>query len=126
VVACAVAALGACAEPAGSPGQGSGIRGHVIAAPTCPVVMEGAPCPKRMVQTSVTVLDDRGERVARVRTDPRGSFTLDLAPGDYVLTAVAPPGSTYVPRQASVKVEPDTYARVTLVLDTRLREPVTD
>jgi hypothetical protein len=96
----------------------------VIAAPTCPVEIQGSPCPKGDVETSVVVLTDRGERVTTVATDRDGSFTVDLAPGDYVLTAQPPPGSTYVPRQAAVTVEPATYAQVTLVLDTRLREPL--
>ncbi len=121
--ACAVFTLGACAEAAGPDASASGIRGHVIAAPTCPVQIKGSPCPKETVETSVVVLTEGGERVATAATDWEGSFTVDLAPGDYVLTAEPPAGSTYVPRQAAVTVEPATYARVTLVLDTRLREP---
>jgi Carboxypeptidase regulatory-like domain len=122
----AIVAMGGCAEAARPEAPVSGIRGHVIAAPTCPVKIQGSPCPKETVETAVVVLTERGDRIATVSTNAEGSFSIDLSPGDYVLTARPPEGSTYVPRQTAVTVEPATYARVTLILDTRLREPLSE
>jgi hypothetical protein len=118
--------LAACAEPGGpgTEGSGSGIAGRVIAFPSCPVLTETTPCPRKTVQTLVAIESAAGEQVVRVRTEPGGTFRVDLDPGDYLLSAQPPPSAPHlVPRPATAKVEPDTYVRVTVILDTRLREP---
>ena len=116
--------LSACAEerrPEGRPR--SGLAGRVIVFPTCPVMITESPCPRKGVQTTVAVESADGERIEEVRTRSDGTFRVALEPGDYLLSAVPPPASDLVPRPASAKVEPATFVRVTVVLDTRLREP---
>jgi hypothetical protein len=89
--------------------------------------MAGSPCPHKGVQTRVTIESADGERLVTVSTEPDGSFSAQVPPGDYVLSARPPAGDpTLIPRPSSVKVEPEGYAKVTLILDTRLREPVTE
>jgi hypothetical protein len=114
----------ACAERGGPGASRSGIAGRVIAFPTCPVMTEASPCPRKGVQTVVGIESVNGERMISVRTEADGSFRVDLEPGDYLLGAQPPPsGPHLVPRPASAEVQPGTYVRVTVILDTRLREP---
>jgi hypothetical protein len=108
----------------GGPTAQSGIEGRVIAFPTCPVETAASPCPRKGVRTTVAIEATQGERIEHVRTRSDGTFRIPLAPGDYVLTAMPPASDPHlVPRPASAKVEPETFVRVTVVLDTRLREP---
>jgi hypothetical protein len=114
----------ACAERGGPGTSRSGIVGRVIAFPTCPVMTETSPCPTKGVQTMVGIESVDGEQMISVRTETDGSFRVDLEPGDYLLGAQPPPSEPHlVPRPASAKVLPGTYVRVTVILDTRLREP---
>jgi hypothetical protein len=116
--------MAACAEgrPAGQPE--SGLVGRVIMFPTCPVETLSSPCPRKGVQTTVAIESADGERTEQVRTGSDGTFRVALEPGDYLVSAVPPPTAPdLVPRPASAKVLPGTFARVTVVLDTRLREP---
>jgi hypothetical protein len=115
----------ACAEEGPGPGGllRSGLTGKVIMFPTCPVESVSSPCPRRGVQTTLAIESADGERIEHVRTSSDGTFRVALKPGDYLLSAVPPPASDLVPRPASAKVEPGTFVRVTVVLDSRLREP---
>jgi hypothetical protein len=108
----------------GGPGDdvpGSGIRGRVVLTPTCPVETEASPCPTKSVATTVSVESEEGD-LRRVETEPDGTFAVGLPPGRYVLSALPPPGSMLVPVPQAVTVEAG-LRRVTLVLETRLREP---
>ena len=116
--------MAACVEepPAGQPQ--SGLVGRVIMFPTCPVETLSSPCPRKGVQTMVAIESANGERMEQVQTGSDGTFRVALEPGDYLLSAVPPPmAPDLVPRPASAKVLPGTFVRVTVVLDTRLREP---
>jgi hypothetical protein len=114
----------ACAEGAGPGAPRSGIAGRVILFPTCPVEMEGTPCPRKGVRTTVVAESADGEETFDVQTRADGTFRMALRPGDYLLTARAPATDPHlVPRPTAATVEPDTFVRVTVVLDTRLREP---
>jgi hypothetical protein len=124
IVLCLLIAGAACADqpPAGQPR--SGLSGRVVLFPTCPVTTAESPCPRKGVQTTVAIESADGERTEQVQTGPDGSFRIALEPGDYLLSAVPPPGDPHlVPRPASARVESGTFVRVTVVLDTRLREP---
>jgi hypothetical protein len=118
--------LAACA-PSGQRGgtsSSSGIAGRVIMFPLSPLETGSSPAPTKGVQTTVAIESSDGERIEHVRTGPDGAFRIRLEPGDYVLSAMPPASDPHlVPRPASAKVEPGTFVRVTVVLDTRLREP---
>jgi hypothetical protein len=114
----------ACADRAGPQATRSGIAGRVIAFPTCPVLIEISPCPTKPVQTTVSIESEDGRELIHVRTEPDGTFRIDLEPGRYFLGAQPPPSDPHlVPRPATAEVEAGAYARVTVILDTRLREP---
>jgi hypothetical protein len=68
----------------------TGVRGTVTAGPTCPVVTEPPTpgCEERPVAGAVLVFTDAGGReVARTTSAADGSFSVELAPGAYQLTA---------------------------------------
>ncbi|MGZ8476272.1 MAG: MSCRAMM family protein [Candidatus Limnocylindria bacterium] len=77
--------LGACA-PQDEPTRT--LQGVATAGPTCPVETEppDPSCADRPVGGAVIVVNDEtGSEVARVTTGEDGSFSVDLAPGSYVL-----------------------------------------
>jgi hypothetical protein len=64
------------------------IRGSVLLAPTCPVETTESPCPGRpLAQVPVRVVDADGDVRASSVSDDDGAFTVDVAPGSYLLTA---------------------------------------
>lgn len=123
LVALALVAV-ACAERGEPRASRSGIAGRVIAFPSCPVLVETSPCPTKGVHTTVSIESEDGEELTHVRTEADGTFRVDLEPGHYLLGAQPPLSDPHlVPRPASADVEPGAYVRVTVILDTRLREP---
>ncbi|MGH2675787.1 MAG: hypothetical protein ACRDKA_10565 [Actinomycetota bacterium] len=120
-LALAVAALVSCARSEGPGGGASGIRGRVIAFPNC-VMTETSPCPSKPVATTVVVESETGEFV-RVESASDGAFRVALPAGSYLVSAQPPPGSDLVPRPHQVTVVDGGYRRVTVILDSRLREP---
>jgi len=117
-----VPALLSCARGGGPAGGSSGIEGRVVAFPGCPVITEASPCPSRPVATTLVVESDAGS-LRRVETGSDGSFRVALAPGLYIISAQPPPGTDLVPKPHRVTVDTGEYQRVTVVLDSRLREP---
>ena len=73
----------------------TGITGHVLLGPTCPVEQAGSPCPGQAAPAGirVTVLQFRAEGampiVATTETDAEGAFQVPLRPGKYVVQADA-------------------------------------
>jgi hypothetical protein len=64
------------------------IRGSVLLAPTCPVETAESPCPGRPLATvPVRVVDADGNVRASAVSADDGAFTIDVAPGSYLLTA---------------------------------------
>ncbi|HKN80547.1 MAG TPA: carboxypeptidase-like regulatory domain-containing protein, partial [Actinomycetota bacterium] len=64
------------------------IRGSVLLAPMCPVESSDSPCPGRpLAGVPVHVVDADGNVRASVVSGDDGAFTIDVAPGSYLLTA---------------------------------------
>ncbi len=123
LVLAAAVVLVACAEA--KPGAGgSGVRGRVVLAPTCPVETVSSPCPPEPVKAAVRV-ESNGEIVATFETEADGTFVVNLDPGDYVLIAEPNGTGALAGRPTSVTVEPGAFARVDVVLDTGIRTPAT-
>ena len=105
--------------------QPSGIRGTVLLGPTCPTGEEpGAHDPVPCVTAyaaQLVVLDSEGGRVARVTSGNDGTFQVDLAPGDYVVTPATGAETYPIAQPVSVTVQPGTYVEVEINYDTGIR-----
>lgn len=126
-----VVVLSACADrpdggDAGSDGLGT-INGTVLAGPTCPVETVENPCPDHPVAgVKVQALKD-GTVAATTVSDADGGFTMDLAPGTYLVQSVVEPeGPGMYSRPAEVIVTEDAIVDVSVLLDTGIRAPVSD
>jgi hypothetical protein len=122
--------LSACAERA-TPGNGSGggeigtIHGTVVIGPTCPVERAESPCPDRPVDgVAVQALLD-GSVSATAVSDASGEFTMDLAPGEYLLQAVVEPeGPGMYSAPMRVIVRGGSVVSAIVFLDSGIRAPV--
>jgi hypothetical protein len=88
---------------------GTGVRGTVTAGPTCPVVTEPPTpgCEERPVAGAVLVFTTpAGVEVARATSASDGTFSVDLAPGAYRLTAQPVEGLMGTPAPMEIEVEP--------------------
>jgi hypothetical protein len=100
----------------------SGIRGRVLLGPTCPVVMEGSPCPDEPVaDVEVRALRD-GETVAQTTSGSEGRFELALPPGRYTLEAVVgSDGPGMFAKPVDVTVTSGAFVEVVVPVDTGIR-----
>lgn len=100
IVAAGVMLLASCGEQElrdESGSGGSGVSGLVHLGPQCPVETVDEPCDdKPAANVTVTVSEQlpgesyaAGKEVAKGKTDPGGAFRIDVAPGEYVVTADA-------------------------------------
>ena len=121
-LALALCSCARAAEPGGGEALRSGIRGRVVLFPLTPVETGTSPSPVKGVATDVVIESEEGE-IRRIATEPDGTFSVALPPGSYVVSPKLPPGSTYVPVGRTVTVEEGRVSRVTLLLETRLRDP---
>jgi hypothetical protein len=106
-------------EPASTDdAKDSGIKGEVVAGPTCPVERVDSPCPdKPVAHADVTV---KGEAYhANTTTNAQGRFKVDPPPGTYTVTVTS--DSVFGCDEKTVKVEAHQYTNVTIECDTGMR-----
>ena len=103
----------------------TGVRGIVIAGPTCPVVTDppNPGCADRPVAGAVLLFSDAsGGEVARAISAADGTFAVELAPGAYRLTAEPVEGLMGTPEPMEVGVEAgQPMAELTVSYDTGIR-----
>jgi hypothetical protein len=108
--------------PAASPD--SGIRGTVLAGPTCPVETPQSPCPDRpLTAAPIQVKSLTTGSVTTAHSDANGQFRLVISPGKYEVKplpfenqSLPAPG----PAQ-EVSVQAGNFADVTVTYDTGIR-----
>lgn len=109
----------------GTEQEAGGIIGSVLLGPQCPVEVEGQPCDDKPA-VGVTVVVSKqlpgeayaaGPEVARTTTDADGHFLIEVAAGDYVVTAAA---GMYC-ELMDVRVEAGGDARTKIPCDTVIR-----
>ena len=86
----------------------TGVRGTVSAGPTCPVAHDPPDpnCAERPVAGALLVITDAaGNEVSRVTSAGDGSFSVELAPGAYRVTAEPVDGLMGTPAPIDVQVE---------------------
>lgn len=104
---------------------GSGVEGVVTLGPTCPVEQERVPCPAEPPAGVAVIVSKRlpgelyapGREVARTTTDAEGLFRVDVAPGEYVVTAEAGMSCELM----DIIVVASEYAQVVVPCDTGIR-----
>ncbi len=103
----------------------TGVRGIVTSGPHCPVVTDppDPTCADRPVAGAVLVFSDAaGTEVARVTSADDGTFSVELAPGAYHLTAQPKEGLTGTPAPMDVGVEAgQPMTELTVSYDTGIR-----
>ncbi|MDE1924737.1 MAG: hypothetical protein KGH79_00970 [Patescibacteria group bacterium] len=103
----------------------SGIRGTVMAGPTCPVerVPPDPACADKPLQTLVSIYraSDTERAFATTHSNANGSFEVSLPPGSYVVGAGDP--GAILPRCANTPAEVGAsgYAAVAVSCDTGIR-----
>jgi hypothetical protein len=97
----------------------SGITGHIVLGPTCPVA--GPPnCADKPYKTDVIVkTEDGSQEVTRFSSNSAGYFHVPLPPGSYRLESASQGWPFFKP--VSVSVEPNKFTTVTLMFDTGIR-----
>ena len=102
------------------PDAAQGIDAIALLGPNCPVFSEADPCPDTPFQAWIDILDNRGDMVARVRTDETGRFHLGLKPGQYRVVGESgdpfPSGG-----EEDVAVTAGMWTSVTVHFDTGIR-----
>jgi len=125
VLAVGIVMLAGCGQEAAPAATTSGVTGLVHLGPQCPVEVAGQPCddqPAAGVEVTVSKQAPgeaygAGEPVAHGTTDDRGQFRIDVAPGEYVVTAQAGMSCEFM----DVRVTEGGYATVNVPCDTGIR-----
>jgi hypothetical protein len=108
-----------------TPPPPSGIRGLVLLGPTCPVEAspgENAPEPcLTPYAAELVVLDSENVKVATIMSGSDGRFTVDVAPGEYVVAPKSGTDSYPIANPVSVTVVSGQYAEIQINYDTGIR-----
>jgi Carboxypeptidase regulatory-like domain len=116
--------LAACARgsSAGSDDRIGTIRGEVLLAPMCPVESIESPCPSLpLAGVPVRVVDADGNVRAGAVSDDRGAFTIDVAAGSYLLTAVIEEDPARSVEPVRVEVRAGEVVRSDVIVDSGIR-----
>jgi hypothetical protein len=109
--------LVACA--AGANAQSGGIEGTVSAGPTCPVEIQGSPCPPGLWTGTVRATAADGTS-HETETDDHGGYRLALEPGTYTVAPVVEGPGPPIAKPVTVTVG-DVMQRLDLQVDTGIR-----
>jgi hypothetical protein len=116
----AALALAACGtQPARA---GTGLRGTVTIAPTCPVERVGAPPCVAPLAATISVRNASGQEITRFRSGADGTFKVDLAAGTYTLVGISSgPAGLPRPIPVTVTVLDGQYSQVNVTFDSGIR-----
>ena len=117
--------LVACGDQRPAADPDSGLTGVVHLGPQCPVENAKDRCDDRPAAHVTVIVSDQvpgeaqvaGTEVARTTTAADGTFTVALAPGQYVVTAEAGMSCELM----DARVAPDAYTQVAVPCDTGIR-----
>jgi len=118
LVAIVASLLVSCASGAASPPSG-GIEGTVTAGPTCPVEIQGSPCPPGVWTGTVRATASDGA-VHAAQTDADGRYHLALPPGTYTVVPVIEGSGPPIVKPVTVNVGA-AMQRLDLQVDTGIR-----
>lgn len=100
----------------------TGVRGTVLAGPTCPVERAGAsPCVRAVAGATIVALDPAGHEIDQVVSDNSGSYFMPLPPGTYEVVPQAVQGLMGVAPPTRVDVTSGPPTELNLEYDTGIR-----
>jgi hypothetical protein len=114
------------ASPSGSgavtPLATTGVRGVVLAGPTCPVERAGeSSCVRAVSGAIILAVDPSGREAGRAVSDASGAYFLRLSPGTYEIVPQPVHGLMGVAAKTSVTVPNGTPIQLDLEYDTGIR-----
>lgn len=112
-------------RPTVEPQEESGVTGLVHLGPQCPVESPDDPCEDQPASGVIVIVSEQapgeayaaGEEVARTATAADGTFSVEVAPGEYVVTAEAGMSCELM----DVRVVSGKYDEVDVPCDTGIR-----
>ena len=130
ILAGLVLALAAACNPGAGPSPSAtitpllttGVRGVVLAGPTCPVEQAGqSPCVRSLSGATILALDSARHEVGRTVSDGSGAYFLKLAPGTYAIVPQAVQGVMRAAAETTVTVPDWVPVQLDLKYDTGIR-----
>jgi len=98
------------------------IGGSVLLAPTCPVETAESPCPGRpLAGVPVRVVDADGNVRASAVSGDGGGFTIDVAPGSYLVTASIEEDPARSVKPVRVEVRAGEVVQADVLVDSGIR-----
>jgi hypothetical protein len=108
--------------PTATPTVVTGVRGVVLAGPTCPVEQAGqSPCVRALSGATILALDSAGDEMGRTVSDTSGGYFLRLPPGTYKIAPQAVEGLMGVAAETTVTVPDGALVQLDLQYDTGIR-----
>ena len=103
----------------------SGIRGHVLLGPTCPVekIPPDPNCADKPYKTNLVLTSaDQSYVIAQFSSDENGKFSIETDPGEYqIRSAAAANILPYCSSSGTIKVTAHTYTSAAISCDTGIR-----
>ena len=122
VVAAFLIAIAAACTPAASPSLTTGVRGVVLAGPTCPVEQAGqSACVRPVSGATILALDSARHEAGRAVSDGTGAYFLRLPPGTYTVVPQVVEGLMGVAPETTATVTDGPPAQLDLRYDTGIR-----
>jgi|tagenome__1003787_1003787.scaffolds.fasta_scaffold20806308_2 hypothetical protein len=115
-------ASGTSAPSASASTIATGVAGHVLAGPTCPVERPGDPaCSPRPVANATLTVRSGDAVVATTTTDAGGAYRIALPPGDYTIESAPVGGLMGTPSPISFSVAGTALTPLDVTYDTGIR-----
>ena len=103
--------------------ENSGISALITIGPICPVVREDQEqeCADKPYQALFNIKTANGDIITAISSNPQGNFSIELAPGDYIVEPLY--GQNQLPRASAqlVTVKPNTFSHIDIKFDSGIR-----
>jgi hypothetical protein len=112
----------AAAQPATPIAPGRGVlEGAVTRGPLAPLAREGIPNSAPVFEAKIDIADSSGKLLMTVQSDPVGKYSVQLPPGDYLVSVASPksPFGKHTPEPVTITA--GHHAHLDLQVDTGIR-----
>ena len=102
--------------------ESSTLEGRITRGPLSPVERLGVPNDAPVVGARLEITAPNGRKVASVESNSAGKYSVQLAPGTYLVTVISPAGAFNRPNpSASVVIKADKATHFDIRIDTGIR-----